>query len=284
MDERLFVNLTPGKTFLDQLTGKTKVRTFLICILILIATWDLRIILPFCIAAVVGLMSLKPNWKKMFGIMGFVAVMNLMNLALLWIIKPNYGLEICGGSTVLFTITDFYIITAETMWYFLVRFLKMFGSFLVSLVFIQCITPSEMAAGLYAIKVPYKICTVFSLAFRYIPDITKDFKNIKISMQTRGMELDSKKVGVWARLKQNVIILVPLIITSFDRIGNIANAMDLRGFGKNKTRTYYCEHEDTTNDKKMHIVNIALLIFFVAILVCRFAFPGTYEVWCPWIV
>lgn len=284
MDERLFINLIPGKTFLDKLTGKTKVRLFLIVIVLLIATWDLRIILPTFILCSVGLVSLKPSWKKVFGLMGFVALMNLVNLLLLYVIKPDYGATICGGSTVLFQFTDFYIITAETMWYFAVRFLKMFGSFLAALVFISCITPSELAAGLYAIGVPHKICMIFSLTFRYIPDITKDFNNIKISMQTRGMELDPKKVGLWERLKQNVIILVPLIITSFDRIGNIANAMDLRGFGKNKKRTYYCEHEETSDDKKMKIFYIALLLFTVGVIAMRFIAPGAYEVWCPWIV
>ena len=53
---------------------------------------------------------------------------------LLYLIKPDYGATICGGSTVLFQFTDFYIVTAETMWYFAVRFLKMFGSFLAALI------------------------------------------------------------------------------------------------------------------------------------------------------
>ena len=51
------------------------------------------------------------------------------------------------------------------------------------------------------------------------------------------------------RIKQNVLILVPLIISSFERVGNISNAMDLRGYGRGKTRTYYCEHEEGKADK-----------------------------------
>ena len=81
----------------------------------------------------------------------------------------------------------------ETLWYLSIRFLKMITSFLISMVFVLSITPSELAAGLYSIKVPYKICTIFSIAFRYIPDIGRDYENIKISMQARGVELDPKK-------------------------------------------------------------------------------------------
>ena len=91
MDERLFINLIPGNTFLDKLQGKTKVRIFLICIVALIATWDMRVILPFALLSVVGLVSLKPNWKKMWGVFGFVIAMNLFNLFLLYIITPDYG-------------------------------------------------------------------------------------------------------------------------------------------------------------------------------------------------
>ena len=171
----------------------------------------------------------------------------------------------------------------ESLWYFMVRLVKFLGSFLLSLTFIQCITPSELAAGLHSIKIPYKVCTIVSLAFRYIPDITRDFTNIKISMQTRGLELDSKRVSLFKRLKQYVLILIPLVVTSFDRVGNIANAMDLRGFGKKKDRTYYSEHEDTKGDKYLNILVILFSLCLIYLIVLKFIYKPTYEVWAPWI-
>ncbi|MBQ9328121.1 MAG: energy-coupling factor transporter transmembrane protein EcfT [Solobacterium sp.] len=281
--KRLFINVKPGKTFLDRLTGKTKVRLFLILILLLIQTWDIRLILPLLLLFITALISLKPDWKKVWGVLGFIILVNLFNLFLMWLVEPDYGLGVVGGSTVLARLSRFYIITAETMWYFFVRFTKFMATFILSLVFISSITPSEMAAGLYSIKIPYKICTIVSLAFRYIPDITRDFHNIKISIQARGMELDSKKTGLITRLKQNVLILAPLIITSFDRVGNIANAMDLRGFGKGKKRTYYSEHEDTDGDRILRPVILILVVVFVVFVVRGFIHPPVYQVWCPWI-
>ncbi|MCH5254476.1 MAG: energy-coupling factor transporter transmembrane protein EcfT, partial [Lachnospiraceae bacterium] len=238
LDKRLFINVIPGDTFLDKLSGTTKVRLFFALIILLVATWDIRILLPVFLLGLIGLISIKPNWRLMAGIIGFIVITNLFNLFLVWVVSPDYGASIVGGSTLLLKITDRYIITAETMWYFLVRFSKFMATFLVSLTFIQSITPSEMAAGLYSIKVPYKVATIVSIAFRYIPEISRDFNDVKISMQARGMELDAKKTSLFERLKQNVVILVPLIIVSFDRVGNIANAMDLRGYGRGKTRTY----------------------------------------------
>lgn len=283
MDDKLFITLTPGNTFLDKLTGKTKVRLFFLLIAILTATWDIRIIAPILILAIICLISIKPDFKKNIGITIFVILMNLFNLALTWFISPNYGLQMVGGETLLFKFTEHFIVTSETLWYLMVRLTKFMASFLVSLTFIQCITPSELAAGLHSIKIPYKVCTIVSLAFRYIPDITRDFNNIKTSMQTRGMELDSKKTSIFKRLKQYVLILIPLVITSFDRVGNIANAMDLRGFGKEKDRTYYSEHEDTKADKALVALVIFFAISFVVLVVMKIFFKPTFEVWAPWI-
>ena len=157
----------------------------------------------------------------------------------------------------------------------------MLATFLVSLTYILVITPSEMAAGLYSLHLPYKICAVVGLALRYIPDIGRDYTNIKISMQCRGVELDAKRASLMTRLKQTVLILVPLIISSFDRIGNIANAMDLRGFGKKKKRTYYSEHEPTKADNLFKVVYITIAVLCAVYIVARLIWPPEASMWYP---
>lgn len=283
MDDRLFINLTPGSTYLDRLTGKTKVRLFFAFVILLIATWDYRIIIPTFVVTLVGIFSLRSKLKSVKAITIFVVIMNLINLFLIWVVTPDYGASVCGGSTVLFHVSARYIVTSETLWYFFVRMCKLMATFVAAMTFIQCTTPSELAAGLYACKIPYKVCMIVSIAFRYIPDILRDYNNIKISIQARGMELDSKKTTLWYRLKQNILILVPLIITSFDRVGNIANAMDLRGFGKKSTRTYYSEHEDGKGDAQMKVFYIALYTFIIYVIVMRIVNSDDFLVYCPWV-
>lgn len=282
MSSQLLINLIPGDTLLHKLTGKTKVRFFIVLLIYIIMSFDLRLILPLLIFSLIGLQSLKPKWKviKIFFIIAFT--MNLINIVLFWLVNPNIGANWCGGgSTILATISGRYIITAESIWYLAIRFIKMMTSLVVSMTFILSITPSEMAAGLYSVKVPYKICTIFSIAFRYIPDIGRDFQNIKTSMQVRGVELDPKKASLMTRLKQNVLILVPLIITSFDRVGNIANAMDLRGYGKGKTRTYYSEREEQKADKVAKAIYCLLLLFCIYWIITRNIMPQPTKMWYP---
>ena len=275
------INLVPGDTFLHKLSGTTKVRIFIILIIYLIMSFDIRLILPVFILAIIGIYSLHPKFPSFKFICVFVVAMNLLNIVLYYIASPGVGSNLIGSETILFQFTDYFYVSLETVWYLAVRLIKMLASFAVSMCFIMAITPSEFAAGLYNCKVPYKICTIVEMAFRYIPDIARDYTNIKISMQTRGLELDPKKAGLISRVKQNILILVPLIITSFDRIGNISNAMDLRGFGKGKTRTYYSEHEETPNDKKVKVVYCLLGLFVIGYIVIGKIYLGVPQVWFP---
>lgn len=281
MNDRLIINLIPGDTFLHKLSGASKTRMFAVLIVVSIMTFDLRILAPLFVAGLVGLLSVKPDWKQIWWLAVLVVVGNLTNLVLYWVASPDIGMEYCNGSTVLFAFSDRMIVTAETMWYLFVRLVKMLGTFLISLTYILSITPSEVAAGLYSLGLPYKLCSVVSLALRYIPDIGRDYTNIKISMQCRGVELDAKRASLGKRLKQTVLILVPLIISSFDRIGNIANAMDLRGFGKKKKRTYYSEHEPTKNDNLFKVFYLLIGGFCVVYIAAKLIWPPEAYMWYP---
>jgi energy-coupling factor transport system permease protein len=70
------------------------------------------------------------------------------------------------------------------------------------------------------------------------------------------------------RFKNSLMILVPLIFSSLDRIELISNAMDLRGFGKLRTRTWYSARKFTRQDWVAII--ISALIFFASISVSIF--------------
>jgi len=282
MSNQLLINLVPGDTFLHKLTGKTKVRIFILLLVYIIMSFDIRLLLPLCIISIFGLISLHPKWKTLKYLFIFAFVMNAFNILLFWLVNPGAGTAWCGGgNTVLVQFTDRYFISMQSVWYLSIRFFKMMTSLVVSMTFILAITPSEMAAGLYSVKVPYKICTIFSIAFRYIPDIGRDFENIKVSMQVRGVELDPKKASIIKRVKQYVLILVPLIITSFDRVGNISNAMDLRGYGKGKTRTYYSEREEQKADKVFKVIYSLLLIFCIYWIITKNIMPQPSKMWYP---
>ena len=281
MNEKLIINLVPGDTFLHKLSGASKTRMFAVLIVVTIMTFDVRILIPLLVLSLISFFSVKPDWKQIWWLVVLVVVGNITNLVLYWLASPDAGMEYSNGSTVLYAFRDYLIVTAETMWYLFARMVKMMATFFLSLTYILAVTPSEVAAGLYSMGLPYKICSVVSLALRYIPDIGRDYTNIKVSMQCRGVELDAKRASLMTRLKQTVLILVPLIITSFDRIGNIANAMDLRGFGKKKHRTYYSEHEPTKADNAFKVAYSIVAVLCVVYIVYGIIWPREMTVWYP---
>src|SRR5690606_22604894 len=128
-----------------------------------------------------------------------------------------------------------------------------------ALLFIVTTHPSEFAASLNKIGVNYKIAYSVSLALRYIPDIQRDFRTIAQAQQARGIDLSSKeKLG--KRLKNASSIVMPLILSSLDRIDTISNAMELRAFGKKKKRTWYNEQSFKRTDYITIIMGLFILV------------------------
>ena len=109
---------------------------------------------------------------------------------------------------------------------------------------------------------------------RYIPDIQRDYHSISQAQQARGVEL-GKSEPFFARLKNSVSILLPLILTSLNRIDTISNAMELRGFGKNGKRTWYTQRPFAKRDFAALALGAALLLvsLFVTIRYGRFYNP-----------
>jgi energy-coupling factor transport system permease protein len=134
--------------------------------------------------------------------------------------------------------TGKYALTAEQLFYHLNYVLKFMATVPVVLLFVTTTNPSEFAASLNKLGIKYSIAYSVALALRYIPDIQRQYHEISQAGQARGIEM-TKKTSFINRLKASSAILIPLIITSMDRIEVISNAMELRCFGKNKKRTWY---------------------------------------------
>lgn len=133
-------------------------------------------------------------------------------------------------------------------------------------IFVVTTNPSEFAASLNRIGISYNIGYAVAIALRYIPDVQDDFHKIKNAQEARGIEM-SGKAKLMSRIKSTASIIFPLIFTSIGRIDTISNAMELRGYGKYKKRTWYMGRKLQRND----YLCIALVLgFAVAALVITY--------------
>ena len=75
----------------------------------------------------------------------------------------------------------------------------------------------------------------------------------------------SKKASLVTRLKAASSILIPLILSSMERIETISNAMELRGFGKGTKRTWYSGRKFSKLDVISIVVCTALMVLSLLI-------------------
>ncbi len=223
---------------IHRLTGATKLVCLLLWSFAAMMTYDTRLlaVLPLLSFGLFALSRLRLSDVRFM--LGFTAVFMVLNNALVFLFSPQHGVGIYGTEHVLLAAGSRYAVTAEQLFYHLNLVLKYLATIPVVLLFISTTNPSEFAASLNRIGVKYTIAYAVALALRYIPDIQREFHEISQAQQARGIEM-SKKQSLLRRLKSAAAILIPLILSSMDRIEVISNAMELRGFGKNKKRTWY---------------------------------------------
>lgn len=233
--------------FIHRLCGLTKLIFFLMWTLVTMLTYDTRVLAVMVFASIVIFGLSKTEWKQVRSVFLFIMFFLLLNVTAIFLFSPYEGCKIYGSRTDLMHIAGNYTFTAEQLFYELNVILKYFTIVPSVFMFITSTNPSEFAASLNRIGLPYTICYSVAIALRYIPDVQSDFNRIKNAQEARGIEM-SGKANIFSRLKNMSAILFPLIFTSMERIDSISSAMELRGFGKNKKRTWYSGKKLTKAD------------------------------------
>jgi energy-coupling factor transport system permease protein len=225
-------------TPIHRLTGAAKLLMVLFSSLACMFTYDTRFLAAVITASFVMFGISRLSFKDIKVILSLLLVFLLLNNFFIFLFAPEQGVEIYGTRVELAHIAGDYYFTREQLFYQLNVTLKYFAVVPLALIFFITTEPSEFAASLNTIGVSYKAAYSVSLALRYIPGVQREFREISQAQQARGVDI-SKKAKLSQRVKGIASILFPLIITSIDKIETIANAMELRGFGRGKRRTWY---------------------------------------------
>ena len=245
---------------IHKLTGASK----LLCLI----TWSLAAMTSFYTPLLLAMTLIsfllfryaKLKVKDISFMLGLMIVYIVLNNVLIFLFSPDHGSSIYGTETVLFKLFGPYVVTAEQLFYHFNVVLKNACTIPIVLLFVCTTNPSEFAASLNRIGVSYKISYSVALALRYIPDIQREYRDISLAQQARGTEM-SKKASLVERLKAASSILIPLILSSMERIETISNAMELRGFGKGAKRTWYSGRKFSKAD----IFSMAVCIFLTVL-------------------
>ena len=220
------------------LTGAAKLVCLLLWTLAAMTTYDTRLLAVLAVGGILLFAAARLRVSDVSFLFGFILVFMVLNNLLVFLFSPEHGVTLYGTRHVLFTLGGRWVVTKEQLFYHANLLLKYCAMIPVIMAFICTTDPSEFAASLNRIGVKYTVAYSVALALRYIPDVQREYHEISQAQQARGIEM-SKKENLFKRLKSASAILIPLILSSMDRIEIISNAMELRGFGKHKKRSWY---------------------------------------------
>ena len=221
-------------TFIHRLSGLTKLICFLFLTFAVMYSYDIRVILVVMVFSILLMRTAQIQFSQVRVMVIYVLIFIFTNAVISFFFSPEYGTTIYGTSHEFARVFGISL-TYEQLFFQVTKMFKYASVIPLGMIFLLTTNPSEFASSLNAIKVNYKAAVAVALTLRYFPDIQRDYKDIYLAQQARGLEL-SRKAKFIDRFKNSLLIVIPLIFSTLDHVEVISNAMDLRGFSKSKTR------------------------------------------------
>lgn len=251
-------------SFVHSLTGATKLLCFAMWSVMGMLTFDTRVLGVMLIISIIIFSVSKIGIRAVSFVLVFMLVFLVMNDLALFLFAPYEGVKIYGSRHDLFRVWGNVFMTQEQLFYEFNVTLKYLCVVPIAIIFISTTDPSEFASSMNRIGINYKIGYAVALALRYIPDIQREYGDISVAQQARGIDI-SRKEKFGKRIKNAALILVPLIFSSFQRIETISNAMELRRFGEHKKRSWYKARPFAKRDYLVLVLFVGLLIASIVV-------------------
>jgi energy-coupling factor transport system permease protein len=136
-----------------------------------------------------------------------------------------------------------------------VRFLAIISS---TSVFFVTTSPDELEQIMKWMRVPRDVVFAFVTAVRFIPVVMLDAFQIMDAQKSRGLEFE--KGNVVKRVRSMVPILIPLVVNSVIRSGELAEAMESRAYGATPRPTSLYGMRLTWYDAATAVASLLLLV------------------------
>jgi energy-coupling factor transport system permease protein len=254
----------PGKTLFHRLDPRTKFLYWVVVITLAVSLgtdpiFTFALFLSLLIVIRLSNISLGEVGKFLKGIAPVAGMYALFNL----LFPPTTQLS--PPYVFFYLIPNLLPITLEgIIWTFgaLLRFLII----LLVVRTILMITPiRDLIIAMVKLRLPPEFGMALSIGFAYVPVLIDENTKIKEAQQARGWRFEYRNPAKRfnALLRQ---MFIPAIFNSIRRTGDIAIAIESRGFSHNVTgRTYMRQLKYTGEDYAMMIVLIAIFIGGIAV-------------------
>lgn len=245
-----------NNSFLTKLDARVKLGIMIVLLIFCFINFNIvgfSLLFGFlCLLMLIGKLSFKPLWNIIKHMWLLFVVLLIINLCT---IKGEVLFELFG----MYVYKDAIL---ETIYvFFRIVMLLMISTLLSS-----STTPSELTYALEFYLKPlgklhvnvHEISIMISIALRFIPTLLDEMERIKKAQTSRGIDFENGKY--LDKLRGLTSLIIPLFISCFDRADELTNAMIVRGYECEKTRTIYNRFSSSRED-------IWACIFVVIVLI-----------------
>ena len=156
-------------------------------------------------------------------------------------------------SAFIFLLNLLFTRSLETSTLYAARFVAIVVS--TSLFFITA-SPDELEQVMKTFRLPRDVVFAFVTAVRFIPVMMLDTIQIMDAQKSRGLELE--KGNILRRVRNMVPILIPLVVNSVVRSGELAEAMESRAYGAVPRPTSLVQYRPRAVDKVVAAAAVGL--------------------------
>jgi len=160
-------------------------------------------------------------------------------------------------SAFIFILNFIFTRNVETSLLYAARFVAIVVS--TSLFFITT-SPDELEQVMKTFRLPRDVIFAFVTAVRFIPVMFLDTIQIMDAQKSRGLELE--KGNLLRRARNMIPILIPLVVNSVVRSGELAEAMESRAYGSVPRPTSLVEYRASVTDR---VVAVAAVVLFALV-------------------
>lgn len=139
-----------------------------------------------------------------------------------------------GGGRTLVSIGNVSILTTEGLLRGTNTLLRL-STVMASASIFTLTTPRRMVQGLIQLKIPYEFAFMTSVALRFLPVFSQEFRDTLVAIQLRGVDI--KRIPFQQKLKMYTSILMPVTYGAVDRAQKLSCTMELRAFRSHDKRT-----------------------------------------------
>lgn len=265
-ERHVLLEYLPRDSVMHRANGAAKLLAVLAASIAAMITFDTRVLAVIALLSLGSFVLAKIRLRELAIILWLLLLFLCLNNIFIFLFAPEYGTEIFGTRHTILRMGEWADLTWEQLFYQANVSLKYAAVIPIALVFFTTTSPSEFAASLNKIGVPARIAYAVSLALRFIPDIQREFRTIANAQQARGIDI-SGRASFRTRLANVAHVLMPVLLSNFARIETVSRALELRGFDRQRRRSWYASRPLAARDVVILVLSVTVLATAIAMLV-----------------